>query len=241
MAYFHQRIRTRIRIPNPIVTLYYAQLFPLVGIRIQIPVQIASRMVTVPILVTDLHPRDRSPSLFHTFESGDQSPNPNQWKIPAQYRNPNPSVEISHYSVLTCAVSSMFSCTYCTDPSSAICTPTPIPWASSPAPDSWSAPARSAPCRICISSACSCWTKRKNHLTTHCEKLVTVTCSKTCLFFISRLFCRFLLVVKCTRDLKCEQALFWVMRFKAYWRNVKVNMTSLSHLWLVRLVYVEVG
>ena len=31
MAYFHQRIRTRIRtrirIPNPIVTLYYAQLF----------------------------------------------------------------------------------------------------------------------------------------------------------------------------------------------------------------------
>ena len=30
MAHFHQRRRTRIRIPNPIVTLYYAQLFPLV-------------------------------------------------------------------------------------------------------------------------------------------------------------------------------------------------------------------
>ena len=80
MAYFHQRIRTWIQIPNPIVTLYYAQLFPLVRIRIQIPVQIVSRMVTVPILGMDLHPRDRSPSLFHTFESGDQSPNPNQWK-----------------------------------------------------------------------------------------------------------------------------------------------------------------
>ena len=26
------------------------------------------------------HFRDRSPSLFHTFESGDQSPNLNQWR-----------------------------------------------------------------------------------------------------------------------------------------------------------------
>ena len=33
MAYFHQRIRTRIRIPNPIVILYYAQLFPLVQVQ----------------------------------------------------------------------------------------------------------------------------------------------------------------------------------------------------------------
>ena len=81
MAYFHQRIRTRIRIPNPIITLYYTQPFPLV--QIQIPVWIVSRMVTVPILGMDLHPRDRSPSLLHTFESGDQSPNPNQWKNPA--------------------------------------------------------------------------------------------------------------------------------------------------------------
>ena len=84
MAHFHQRRRTRIQIriqiPNPIITLYYAQLFPLVQIQIRIPVQIVSRMVTVPILGTDLHPRDRSLSLFHTFESGDQSPNPNQWK-----------------------------------------------------------------------------------------------------------------------------------------------------------------
>ena len=82
MAYFHQRIRiqTQIRIPNLMVTLYYAELFPLVRIWIRIPVQRVSRMVTVPILGTDLHPKDRSPSLFHTFESGDQSPNLNQWK-----------------------------------------------------------------------------------------------------------------------------------------------------------------
>ena len=73
MAHFHQWRRTRIRIrtPNPIVTLYYAQIFQLVQIRIRIPVQIVSRMVTVPILGTDLRPRD---------------PNP----------NPSPLVEMSH-------------------------------------------------------------------------------------------------------------------------------------------------
>ena len=80
MAYFRQwrrtRIRIRIRIPNPIVTLYYAQLFPLVRIRIRIPVWIVSRMVTVPILGTDLSPRD---------------PNP----------NPSPLVEMSHYTMYT--------------------------------------------------------------------------------------------------------------------------------------------
>ena len=56
MAHFHQRRRTRIRIriPNPIVTLYYVQLFPLVQIQIWIPVQIVSRMVTVLILGMDL-------------------------------------------------------------------------------------------------------------------------------------------------------------------------------------------
>ena len=63
MAHFHQRRQTRIwirfRIPNPIVTLYYAQLFPLVRIRIQIPVWIVSRMATVTISGTDLRPRDR--------------------------------------------------------------------------------------------------------------------------------------------------------------------------------------
>ena len=76
MAYFHQPIRTRIRIPNPIVTLYYAQPFPLVWI--WIPVWIVFQMVTVTILGMDLCHRDRSLSLFHTFESGDQSLNPNQ-------------------------------------------------------------------------------------------------------------------------------------------------------------------
>ena len=71
MAHFHQRRRTRIRIPNPIVTLYYAQLFPLVRIQIQIPVWIVSRKVTVPILGTDIRPRD-------------------------PYPNPSPLVEMSH-------------------------------------------------------------------------------------------------------------------------------------------------
>ena len=78
MAHFHQwrrtRIQIRIWIPNPIITLYYAQLFPLAWIQIQIPVQIASRMVTVPISGMDLCPRD---------------PNP----------NPSPLVEMSHYTL----------------------------------------------------------------------------------------------------------------------------------------------
>ena len=56
MAYFQQRRRTRIRTPFPMVTLYYAELFPLVQIWIQIPVRRVSQMVTVPILGTDLHP-----------------------------------------------------------------------------------------------------------------------------------------------------------------------------------------
>ena len=42
-----------------------------------------SQMFTVPILGPDLHPKDRSPSLVHTFQSGDQSLNPNQLKNPA--------------------------------------------------------------------------------------------------------------------------------------------------------------
>ena len=61
MAYFH----CRTRIWTPIVTLYYAELFPLLRIRIQIPIQMVSRMVTLPILGTDLHPRDRCLSQFY--------------------------------------------------------------------------------------------------------------------------------------------------------------------------------
>ena len=57
MAHFHQRRRTRIRIPNPIVTLYYAQLFPLVWIQIRIPVWIV------------FHFRDGSPSQGSESES----------------------------------------------------------------------------------------------------------------------------------------------------------------------------
>ena len=40
-----------------------------------------SQMVTVPILGTDLHPKDRSPSQLHTFQSGDQSLNPNRVRV----------------------------------------------------------------------------------------------------------------------------------------------------------------
>ena len=60
MAHFHQRRRTRIqiqiRILSPIITLYYAQFFPLVQIRIRIPVWIVSQMVT------DFRPRNLSPN-----------------------------------------------------------------------------------------------------------------------------------------------------------------------------------
>ena len=54
MAYFHQRRRRRI--PNPMVTLYYAQLFPPIWIWTRIPVRRLFPMVTVPILGTDLRP-----------------------------------------------------------------------------------------------------------------------------------------------------------------------------------------
>ena len=36
-------------------------------------------MGTVPILEMDLRPMDRSPSQLHTFQSGDQSSNHNQY------------------------------------------------------------------------------------------------------------------------------------------------------------------
>ena len=81
MAYSHCRIQiwipTRTRIPNPIITLYYAELFTLVRIRM------FSQIVTIPILGMNLHPKDRSLSLLHTFQSLDQSPNLNQWEISA--------------------------------------------------------------------------------------------------------------------------------------------------------------
>ena len=52
MAYFDQRRRIRTQLPvwrvSLIATLYYAEIFPLVGIRI--PVRRFSLMVTVPIL-----------------------------------------------------------------------------------------------------------------------------------------------------------------------------------------------
>ena len=54
MAYFHQW--RRIRTPSPMVTLYYAELFPLVRIRTRIPVRRLFPMVTVPMLGMDLSP-----------------------------------------------------------------------------------------------------------------------------------------------------------------------------------------
>ena len=61
-------------------------------------------MGTVPILGIDLCPENNSQSLLHTFQSRDHSPNLNQWKNPAYFRNlcpslnpnPIPVMEISH-------------------------------------------------------------------------------------------------------------------------------------------------
>ena len=97
LAYLHCRIRLHCNglftLPDldsdsdsdskPMVTLYYVKIFTLVLIWIQIPVRRVSRMVTVPILGMDLHPRDRCSSLFHTFQSRDQSLDLNQCEISA--------------------------------------------------------------------------------------------------------------------------------------------------------------
>ena len=75
MAYFHCRtriqIRTRTRIPISMATYYYAEYVSTVRAQIQIP--FSNGHCT--------HFRDRSPSLLHAFQSGDQSSN--QWKNPA--------------------------------------------------------------------------------------------------------------------------------------------------------------
>ena len=65
MTYFNRQTRILIRNPSPMVTLYYVELFPLVQIQIQIPLGMVSQMVTVPILGTDLHPMDLSPTQFY--------------------------------------------------------------------------------------------------------------------------------------------------------------------------------
>ena len=76
MAYFHQRRWTQIwtQIPTPflMVTLYYAEIFSTGSDSDPCRESFLNGYCT--------HFRDRSPSLFHTFESGDQSPNLNQWK-----------------------------------------------------------------------------------------------------------------------------------------------------------------
>ena len=74
MAYFHCRtwIRIRIRTPSPVVTLYYAELFPLVWIRIRIPVWMVSQMVTVPILGREICPWNRY-SFYYISIRGSES------------------------------------------------------------------------------------------------------------------------------------------------------------------------
>ena len=88
MAYSHYRTGIRTQIPNLMSTLYYAEVFTLVLIWIWIPTWMVFQMVTVSILGMDLRPKDRSSSHFTTSQSGDQSLNPNQWKISAWYSNP---------------------------------------------------------------------------------------------------------------------------------------------------------
>ena len=69
MAYFHQwrwrRRRTPVWRVSLIITVYYAELFPLVWRWRWRRRQRLSLMVTVPILGMDLRPRDRSPSQFY--------------------------------------------------------------------------------------------------------------------------------------------------------------------------------
>ena len=71
MTYFHCRTRIQIRtqtwIPNPVATLYYAEHVPNGQTWTLIWIWIPSQMVTIPILGMDLHSKDRSPSLLHTF------------------------------------------------------------------------------------------------------------------------------------------------------------------------------
>ena len=66
VAHLHCRIRTRTRtrIPNPMATLYYAELFTLVRIRTRIPVRRDSPIATVPILGTDLCPNKPVHTIF---------------------------------------------------------------------------------------------------------------------------------------------------------------------------------
>ena len=46
-------------------TLYFAEVFTLIRIRIWIPTQMVSQMITVPILGTDVRPKHRCPSQFY--------------------------------------------------------------------------------------------------------------------------------------------------------------------------------
>ena len=81
MAYLH--CRTRIRIQNPIITLYYAEIFTLV--QIQISTRIVSQMVTVPVLRTDLCAKDRylSPITYISIRGSESESKPMEKILPS--------------------------------------------------------------------------------------------------------------------------------------------------------------
>ena len=97
MAYLHCRMRTRTQDSGskPYQYIALCRTFHIGSDPDPDPIRMVSKMVTVPILGTDVCPRDRCSSLLHTFQSGDQSLNPNQWVISAQYRNLSPSRDLS--------------------------------------------------------------------------------------------------------------------------------------------------
>ena len=110
MTYFHQRRQRWRQIPvqrislHYIITLDYAEHFPLVHRWRQRWRQRLSLMVTLPILGTDLCPRDRSPSQFYYILIRGLESISVPVEKPAWYNspcgNPSPSlsplVEISH-------------------------------------------------------------------------------------------------------------------------------------------------
>ena len=82
MAHSHCRTRTQTRIqnqiPNPMGTLYYAEVFTFVRIWIWIPTGMVSQMITVPNLGTDVRPKDRCLSQFYyiSIRGSESEPEP---------------------------------------------------------------------------------------------------------------------------------------------------------------------
>ena len=96
-AYLHwrSRIQTRTwtRIPNPMGTLYYAEVFTLVKIQIQIPTRMDSWMVTVSILGMDLCSQGKIsvPILLYFNQGHRVRIRTNEKFLHNKYSNPSPS------------------------------------------------------------------------------------------------------------------------------------------------------